>query len=102
VSEYRLSSQAELDIADIADYTTDIWGQTQAEVYLSSLTACFARIAMSPGLGRRCDSVHPGFRRVEEGKHIIFYKPAKGGVFISRILHQSMLPKRHEILSDGS
>jgi toxin ParE1/3/4 len=102
VKEYSLSPLAELDLDDIAEYTTDIWGSEQAVKYLEGLFGCFARIALNAGLGRRCDSIRPGLRRIEEGKHVVFYKPAKPGVFISRILHQSMLPNRHEILGDQS
>lgn len=100
MSEYRLSSLAELDLADIADYTTDVWGANQAYLYLDALVDCFNRIAQMPDLGRASYSVHPGFRRIEQGKHVIFYKPGKHGVFISRILHQSMLPARHELMED--
>ncbi len=102
MSGYRLSALAELDLADIADYTTDVWGATQADNYLDSLVECFIRIAQRPGLGRACDSIHPGFRRIEQGRHIIFYKPGKSGVLIGRILHQSMLPARHELLEGGT
>ena len=95
MSPYRLSILAELDLADIADYTTDMWGGKQAEVYLDSLVDCFVRIAKTPELDRSCDFVHPGFRRIEQGKHVIFYKPDNDGVFISRVLHQRMLPTDH-------
>jgi toxin ParE1/3/4 len=57
VNEYRLSVLAELDLADIADYTVDIWGEKQADLYLDDLLECFDRIAKMPGLGRDC---HPG------------------------------------------
>lgn len=100
MSRYRLSVLAELDLADIVDYTVDVWGGRQAEVYLDSLVDCFVRIAEMPELGRSCDSVHPGFRRIEQGKHVIFYRSEDYGVFISRVLHQSMLPARHELLED--
>ena len=99
---YRLSKSAELDLAEIADYTTDVWGATQADLYLDSLVECFLRIAQRPHLGRACDSVHPGFRRIVQDKHVIFYKPDKSGVLIGRILHQSMLPTRHELMESGS
>jgi toxin ParE1/3/4 len=102
LSEFRLSPQAELDLAEIADYTTDIWGPEQAERYLSSLVSCFARVAISPDLGRRCDFVHSGYRRMEVGKHVVFYRRRQRGIFISRILHHSMLPTRHEMLDDDS
>ncbi len=97
MSEYSLSPLAELDLDDIAEYTTDIWGPKQAVKYINALFLCFDRITHDPGLGRRCDSIRPGLRRIEEGKHVVFYASVKGGVFISRILHQSMLSSRHEI-----
>jgi toxin ParE1/3/4 len=98
VSGYRLSALAELDLAEIADYTFDMWGAKQAELYVNSLAECVVRIAQRPGLGRACDAVHPGFRRIEQGRHVIFYKPGKRGIFISRILHQSMLPTARETM----
>ena len=100
MSEYHLSALAELDLADIVDYTVDVWGEEQAERYLDSLVACFFRIAQMPELGRACSAVHPGFRRIEPGKHVIFYRPEERGIFIGRILHQSMLPSRHELIDD--
>lgn len=98
---YRLSRLAEHDLNNIADYTTDAWGADQADTYLSNLVECFVRIARMPDLGRAADSVHPGFRRIEQGKHVIFHKPRKSGIFISRILHQNMLPSRHELIAEG-
>jgi toxin ParE1/3/4 len=101
VNGYQLSVLAELDLADIADYTTDVWGGQQAVLYLESLVECFVRIAKMPGLGRTCDSIHPGFRRIEHGKHVILYELTESGVFISRVLHQRMLPTRHELMEGG-
>lgn len=102
VSQYQLSTLAALDLADIADYTTDVWGAKQAEIYLESLVECFVRVAQSPKLGRACDSVYPGFRRIEQGKPVIFYRPGVSGIFISRILHHNMLPTRHLLMEDES
>lgn len=102
MSGYRLSAAAELDLTEIADYTTDVWGGAQANLYLDNLVECFLRIAMNPRLGRSCDAVHAGFRRIEQGKHVIFYQADGSGVFIGRILHQSMLPTRHELMERES
>jgi len=82
---------AENDLAGILDYTADTWGAKQADLYLNSLVQCFDRIAHMPSLGRNCDAVHAGFRRIEEGKHVIFYRPEKRGVFVARVLHERML-----------
>lgn len=94
MNTYRLSPRCVSDLADIFDYTVDTWGERQAEIYLEELAKCFERLADSPGLGRPCDLILPGIRRLEQGKHVIFYKPRRNGILISRILHQKMLPTR--------
>jgi plasmid stabilization system protein ParE len=36
-------------------------------------------------------------RRLEHGKHVVFYRQDRGGILVSRILHQRMLPELHSI-----
>ena len=38
-----------------------------------------------------------GLRRIEIGRHVVFYREDAGGILVSRILHQRMLPERHAI-----
>ena len=94
---YRLSKLARLDLMDIADYTVDTWGPEQAQRYLDSLEACFNRLAKAPRIGRPCDRIRPGYRSIEHEKHVIFYRAGDDGIFISRVLHQRMLPSEHLI-----
>ncbi|HTF64595.1 MAG TPA: type II toxin-antitoxin system RelE/ParE family toxin [Edaphobacter sp.] len=94
MSTYKLTLKARSDLADILLYTTDTWGEEQAERYLSLLSDGFDLIAQKPGIGRACDPLAPGLRRFERGKHVIFYKPGRGSIVISRILHQRRLPTR--------
>jgi len=68
----RFSNQAEADLAEILDYSTDKWGEDQAASYLAGLTTCFEQVTKMPDMGKACDSVHPGFRRIQQGRHIIF------------------------------
>jgi toxin ParE1/3/4 len=56
---------------------------------------CCQTMADNPGLGRPCDDVRPGLRRLEHRKHVIFYRQEREGILISRILHERMLPDRH-------
>jgi len=94
LTTYRLGPKGASDLAEIFDYTVDTWGEQQAENYVEELAICFQLLADSPGLGRTCDLIFPGIRRFEHGKHVIFYKPDKNGIIVSRILHQSRLPAR--------
>ena len=48
-------------------------------------------------LGRVCDEIRPGLRRHEHGKHVLFYREERGGILISRILHQRTLPEKHAL-----
>ena len=54
-------------------------------------------LAANPMLGRACDYICPGLRRMEHGRHVVFYREAAAGILISRILHQRMLPERQSI-----
>jgi toxin ParE1/3/4 len=79
----------------IGSYTIKEWGQAQAGRYLEEIEECCQRLADNPDLGRSCDYVRPGLRRLEHGKHVVFYRRERGGILISRFLHENMLPKRH-------
>lgn len=100
MAAYRLSELARADLLAIADYTLDTWGEEQAHRHLDDLEKCLGRVAQSPGLGRSCDRVRRGYRRLEYAKHVIFYRMDSEGVFISRILHERMLP-RPDLLDDS-
>ena len=95
MAEFRFSRRAAADLMSIADYTLRKWGKAQAARYISELEVCCQRLADSPALGRPCDDVRPELRRLEHGKHVVFYRQKRGGIMVSRILHQRMLPDRH-------
>ena len=95
MSKVRFSRLAEDDLLGIADYTVRTWGRAQAVTYLDKLEARCQRLRDSPALGRLCDNVRPGLRRMAQGRHVVFYREERGGILVSRILHQSMLPDRH-------
>jgi toxin ParE1/3/4 len=85
---------AEEDLKEIADYTLFTWGVGQTVRHLDGLETCCQRLAENPQLGRTCEKVLPGLRRMEHESHVVFYRERPWGVFISRILHERMLPAR--------
>ena len=93
MAAYRLSRMAESDLLQIATYTLNRWGQDQAVNYVDGLDACCRQLLKNPELGRACDHVRPGLRRMEFGGHVLFYRIEEGGIIVSRILHQRMLPE---------
>jgi toxin ParE1/3/4 len=88
------SRSAKADLLSIGAYTLETWGTAQAERYLDSLEQCAKMLAANPRLGRQCMWIRPGLRRFEKGRHILFYRRVDDGIFISRILHQNMLPEQ--------
>jgi toxin ParE1/3/4 len=93
---YVLSKLAERDLTEIANYTRDRWGVRQATKYMEGLRALCQRLANAPTTGRACEGVRPGLRRMEGGRHVVFYRIGAEGITISRILHEKMLPELQE------
>ena len=90
----RFSLRAEADLLSIAAYTVETGGETQADLYIANLEDCCLLIADNPDVGRICDYIRPGLRRIESEKHVVFYRVESGqGVTITRILHQQVLPE---------
>jgi len=94
---FRFSRLAEADLLGIADYTLRTWGERQVIRYLGDLEACCKMLADNPKLGRTCDEVRSGLRRMERGRHVIFYRVNTEGIFVCRILHERMLPERQTL-----
>ena len=90
----RFSRSAKADLLNIGAYTLSRWSEDQAIRYIEGLEDCCRGLAHSPRLGRACDDIAPGLRRIEHGRHVIFYREDAKGVLVSRILHQRMLPSR--------
>jgi toxin ParE1/3/4 len=81
-------------LLSIGDYTIRTWGEAQAVRYLNALEASCQTLAGNPALGCACDNIRPSLRRMEHGRHVVFYRQVAGGILVSRILHQRMLPER--------
>ena len=87
---------------DIGAYTLQAWGEDQTIRYIDGLETCCQQLADNPELGRPCDHIRPGLRRMEHARHVVFYRIEAGGIVVSRILHQRMLPERQSIDEEES
>jgi toxin ParE1/3/4 len=77
VSRYLLSPAAQSDLGQIWDYTRE-------------------RAAANPRIGRACDEIRPGYRKLAAGSHILFYRVSAGGIIdVGRVLHERMDVDRH-------
>jgi len=97
VAQFRFSYRAEADLFNIGLYTLRTWGEIQTGRYIRQLEVCCQLLADNPALGRQCDEIRPGLRRIKQGKHVVFYRQEPSGILVSRILHQSMLPENQDM-----
>lgn len=96
MSRYLLSPAARADLEQIWDYTLERWGAQQAEDYLRDLVAGIERASANPLIGRACDDIRPGYRKLPAGSHVVFYRTtAEGVVDVVRVLHRRMDVDRH-------
>jgi toxin ParE1/3/4 len=100
VAPFRFSHRAEADLVGIGDHTLRTWGEVQAVRYLDALDAFCQVLAGNPSLGRSCEHIRRGLRRIESGQHVVFYRADARGILISRILHKRMLPDRYSMDDD--
>lgn len=96
MSGYVLSPAAQADLEQIWDYTRGRWGVDQAEEYLRELQRAIERAAANPRMGRSCDEIRSGYRKLASGSHTLFYRiTTEDVVDVVRILHQRMDVDRH-------
>ena len=93
----RLSIKAEDDLTRIVWFTLRKWGSDQAIRYRQGLESFLDLVALNPGMGRLKDEFGFGVRRVEWGRHVVFYETDTSGIFVLRLLHDRMMPSRQDI-----
>ncbi len=81
---------AEVDIEGVWLDTLERWGSEQADTYVDQLYEHLQLVAERPGLGRSCDELRVGYRRLLVGHHVAFYRIAGDAVEIVRVLHERM------------
>lgn len=92
---YVLSPRAQVDIEEIWGYTVKHWGVPQAERYTRLIQAEIEEIASDPSRGRSCEEIRAGYRKVQVGSHMLFYRITDRAIHIVRILHERMDFERH-------
>ena len=97
----RFTRLAEADLLDIGLYTIRTWGRTKCNHYLTRLEQHCRRLADDPTRGRPCDEIRPGLRRSRVGRHVVFYREEAGGILVSRVLHERMLPEGQGMEDEG-
>jgi toxin ParE1/3/4 len=91
VNRYLLSPAAQIDLEQIWDYTCHRWDVEPADEYLRELQRAIELAAVNPQIGRACDEIRPGYRKLAAGSHTLYYRVTPEGVIdVVRVLHQRM------------
>ena len=65
--------------------------QDARNAYLKEMDRVFRSLARNPSIGRACDEIREGYRKLPHGAHVIYYRQASDtGLLIVRILHATM------------
>lgn len=88
---FVLTKKALSDLIEIGRYTNKRWGTEQRNTYLTSLDDCFQQLAINPLKGKDCSEIRSGYRKMNIGSHIVFYRQRRSDeIEIVRILHCRM------------
>ncbi len=88
MAKYQLTNKAVEDLANIWDYTFEVWSEVQANKYYNYLLDCFQNLADNPKLGKPYNEVTEYLFGYRATQHIIFFrKNSQTTIEIARVLH---------------
>jgi len=87
---YKLSSKAEIDLAELYEFGIYKFGLSQAQQYFFGLHEAFNVLAENINLGRDASEFITELKRFSYKAHTIFYLQTRSGIFIIRVLSQRM------------
>lgn len=85
-----VSGPAKADLREIRAFSTEKWGRIRAADYVNSIISRFAWLMENSSRGTPQDQILRGLRRLNVGRHAIFYRDLPDTVEIARVLHQRM------------
>lgn len=95
MANYKLSTKAAMDIADIYEYGILQFGIRQAQSYLNGLEKNLGVLVKRPELSRKAEYITRNLYRFKYRSHIIFFTLAEDEAFVVRILEQHRDFPRH-------
>jgi len=88
---FTLTNMAKADLKEIARFTQIRWGREQRDLYLQMLDVSFQQLAANPLKGKDCSDIRSGYRKLNAGSHVIFYRQTFPDMIVNvRILHGHM------------
>ncbi len=84
---YRVSKDAEQDLAEIFLYWAKRAGLTVADRLIDSVTERFWLLGEYPNAGTSAEEIAPGVRCFPAGKYLIYYRKTRRRIDILHIFH---------------
>ena len=78
-------------MAEIWEYTDAQWGEAQADRYVADLSNTLERLTKGIAVSRRADQFAPDLRRIDVGRHAVFFQETDAAITVIRVLHQRMM-----------
>lgn len=78
---------ARRDVTRLGDYSEQEWGKRRTRRYLNELEGRIQSLAENPMLGHAADLPRPGLRRMNSGRHAVFYLVFDDRIEVVRVLH---------------
>lgn len=93
MNKYTLSTEAQVDLEQIIDYSIFKFGENQAELFFIELESLFNMLADQPYTGRDRPELKTGLKSFTHKSHNIYYAINSNGIRIVRVLHHSRVIK---------
>ena len=85
MTRFRISAQAEADLAEIWLYVAQDNPQA-ADRLLATFMEKYRTLAEHPHVGRKRDELGPSLRSFPAGTYVIIYRPLENGIEVVRVL----------------
>ena len=91
----ELTLKAQNDLSDIWDYTCEQWSIAQAEKYIRNIWKAIESLKSPCNPSQNISFVRAGYRKLQPGSHVIFFKLSSESITVIRVLHQQMDIAKH-------
>lgn len=78
---------AKRDLAQLGAHSERRWGTLQTRRYLDEMEAKIQMLSSNPMLGHDAGYLRTGLRRVNSGRHAVFYRVFDDRIEVVRVLH---------------
>ena len=87
---FNLTPRALQDLRSIWRYTLDVWGESQADRYLSEIYERIHWLTEHSQMGTQRPDIGEGYYCFPQGSHLVFYLCSEDAIDVIGILHKQM------------